>query len=168
MALRKLDTMRFELLAFESALRAHPGDRLAADALRDCLMEHGYTRIGAGRIVQRTIREATELWYADRTREWVANDPVFRQQLFVELRTRCPLRDGPDFEIVILKGSQPPIWVPLWPSGKAVEMAHWPFLEELSRKNADLPSGIDRVELRVGATWVRAQFSIPHKYCLEL
>jgi len=166
MKLRKVEANAFEKLAFESALRAHPGDTTAAGVYRDWLQEQGYTAMHAGRIVTRTIREATELWMCDRTRELIAEDPVFRHKLFTELRGRCPLLEGPHFEIVIVPGPLPPTWVPYWVTGPECSEQ----TQDVLRRLAQLPDfelgSIGRVELRVGATWVRSQFSVPRKYCL--
>jgi uncharacterized protein (TIGR02996 family) len=75
-------TATFERLAFESALREHPGDETAALVFRDWLQEHGYTPIGARREVTRIIRQETERRQVDRLSKWcresIANDMALR------------------------------------------------------------------------------------------
>lgn len=107
---KRAETATFERLAFESALKEHPGDETAALVFRDWLMEHGYTPIGARREVTRTVREELERRQVDRLMRWcsesIANDMLLRS---LAMR-RCNTMFLTAPEIVIRRGSSPPTW----------------------------------------------------------
>jgi len=107
---KREQTATFERLAFESALREHPGDETAALAFRDWLQEHGYTPIGARREVTRIVREEVERRQVDRLMTWcgeaIANDMALRS--LVMRRCNTAFQTAP--EIIIARGSLPPTW----------------------------------------------------------
>lgn len=74
-------TATFERVAFESALRQHPGDTTAKAAFVDWLMERGYTPIGALREATRIVREEAERRQCERVATWVNADNFNRWRL---------------------------------------------------------------------------------------
>jgi uncharacterized protein (TIGR02996 family) len=67
----KDSTRTFERIAFEFALRLHPGDTTAKAAFTDWLIENGYTPIGARREATRVVREEVEKRQCQRVANWI-------------------------------------------------------------------------------------------------
>ena len=107
---KKGQTNRFERIAFESCLREHPGDANAANALRDWLMEEGYTPIGARRFVTQIIREMTELKQVEDVRQRLRNDLVFCGQAVSLLMRRSQMPALLVQNIVVERGAGMPAW----------------------------------------------------------
>lgn len=91
MALQKNTRVIFERIALEAVLREHPGDRVAADALIDWLQEHGATRMTAGRLVTRVVREATEAMRIRRVLVKLSEDSHHSRHLLGRIRQRLRL-----------------------------------------------------------------------------
>ena len=104
-------TEKFERLAFESALREHPGDQTAALAYTDWLCENGYKLLGAKCIVTKIVREETEKRQMERVAKLMATDPRAEQRIRECVLRRCNTRFLTDPRIRIIAGGLSPTWI---------------------------------------------------------
>lgn len=87
----KLRCNPFELLALESCVSQHPGDRTAALVLVDYLQDHGFTNMGAKQRVAKLVREATEEAQLRRVNEIFERIPTMQRDIIASLQSRSDL-----------------------------------------------------------------------------
>jgi len=100
----------FERLAFESALREHPGERTAQLAFTDYLMEHGYTLMGAKRLTAIVIREEVEKRQLAEVLRKMSTEPRAEETIRRIVVHYCRQRFRTDPRIRVVGGSMRPTW----------------------------------------------------------
>jgi uncharacterized protein (TIGR02996 family) len=104
----KTSTANFERLAFEAAIKEHPGEQTHQVAFVDWLTDHGYTEIGARRHVTRMVREVVEARQVKQVEEIRRMGRAPWRQLRSRIVRRCMTTFLSIPTITIVPGGEPP------------------------------------------------------------
>lgn len=165
MALQTGTRTNFERLALESAIREHPGDRLAQDVLRDWLREHGACEAVARRLVIQITREATQEWRVEKVQRAMVFQPAWTRTLHAALRARCSFPRTADLRVELLKRAEFPTWAPdryyyAGPDGQRIENPADYIAADLAWTFV-----IQAVAVMVGAQWITQHCPPPGYAC---
>lgn len=104
-------TVQFERIAFESALREHPGCVASKCAYVDWLCENGYQLAGAKRIAAKVIREEIERRQVEHVRCLIQMNFQMRRRVQYLAQRACNTVFLTTPEIIIIRGPLCPTWV---------------------------------------------------------
>jgi hypothetical protein len=138
----------------ESAVREHPGDLVAQQALRDWLFEFEFTWIGAGRAVLQIVREELLKRQQFRVVNFLATHGHHRNHVVALIRRRAGVARDVTMNLDVRPGDQPATIILDTGYWQGIEDVEFLFKGPIEQVPADMRWIDGPVTVAVGAAWV--------------